>query len=96
MPTPNTCTSAAAGYLLIVKRNQSGLHAQLAALPWRDVPVAYTKRERGHGHTERRTLKITAVGGGLAFPRAAQAIQITAAAKSRASGLAKPATPSPP
>ena len=66
-----------AGYLLIVKRNQPGLHAQLAALPWREVPVAYTKRERGHGRTERRTLKITAVARGLAFPRAAQAIQIT-------------------
>jgi hypothetical protein len=27
-----------ARYLLIVKRNQPSLHAQLAALPWRDVP----------------------------------------------------------
>jgi predicted transposase YbfD/YdcC len=66
-----------AHYLLIVKRNQPGLHAQLAALPWRDVPVAYTKRERGHGRTERRTLKVTAVARGLAFLHAAQAIQIT-------------------
>ena len=33
-----------AHYLLIVKRNQPSLHAQLAALPWRDVPVAYDKR----------------------------------------------------
>ena len=65
-----------AHYLLIVKRNQPGLHAQLAALPWRDVPVAYDKREHGHGRTERRTLKITAVAAGLAFPHAAQAIQI--------------------
>jgi predicted transposase YbfD/YdcC len=44
-----------AHYLLIIKRNQPGLHAQLAALPWRDVPVAHTQRERGHGRTERRT-----------------------------------------
>ena len=29
-----------AHYLLIVKRNQPGLYAQLAALPWRDVPKA--------------------------------------------------------
>ena len=29
-----------AHYLLIVKRNQPGLHAQLAALPWRAGPVA--------------------------------------------------------
>lgn len=66
-----------AHYLLIVKRNQPSLHAQLAALPWRDVPVAYDKRERGHGRRERRTLKVTAVARGLAFPHAAQAIQIT-------------------
>ena len=65
-----------AHYLLIVKRNQPGLHAQLAALPWRDVPKAYDKREQGHGRTERRTLKVTSVAAGLAFPHAAQAIQI--------------------
>jgi predicted transposase YbfD/YdcC len=57
-----------AHYVITVKRNQPGLHAQLAALPWRDVPVAYTKRERGHGRTERRTLKVTSVAKGLAFP----------------------------
>jgi predicted transposase YbfD/YdcC len=62
-------------YLLIVKRNQPSLHAQLA-LPWRDVPVAYDKRERGHGRTERRILKLTSVAGGLAFPHAVQATQI--------------------
>jgi predicted transposase YbfD/YdcC len=72
-----------AHYLLIVKRNQPGLHAQLAALPWRDVPVAYTKAERGHGRTERRTLKITSVAAGLAFPRAAQAIRIVRRRKVR-------------
>ena len=66
-----------AHYLLIIKGNQPRLHAQLAALPWREVPVAHTKRERGHGRTERRTLKVTSVAAGLAFPHAAQAIQIT-------------------
>ena len=54
-----------------------GLHAQLAALPWREVPAAYDRRERGHGRAERRTLKVTAVSRGLAFPHAAQAIQVT-------------------
>jgi predicted transposase YbfD/YdcC len=63
-------------YLLIVKRNQPRLYAQLAALPWRDVPKAYDKREHGHGRTERRTLKVTSVAAGLAFPHATQAIQI--------------------
>jgi predicted transposase YbfD/YdcC len=65
-----------AHYVITVKRNQPGLYAQLAALPWREVPVAYQAREHGHGRTERRTLKVTAVAHGLAFPHAAQAIQI--------------------
>jgi predicted transposase YbfD/YdcC len=65
-----------AHYLLTVKRNQPGLFAQLASLPWRQVPVACDARERGHGRDERRTLKVTAVAAGLAFPHAAQAIQI--------------------
>jgi predicted transposase YbfD/YdcC len=63
-------------YLFTVKRNQPGLFAQLTALPWRQVPIAHDSRERGHGRAERRTLKITAVAAGLAFPHAAQAIQI--------------------
>ena len=65
-----------AHYMITVKGNQPGLYAQLAALPWREVPVAYQARGRGHGRTERRTLKVTAVAKGLAFPHAAQAIQI--------------------
>jgi predicted transposase YbfD/YdcC len=65
-----------AHYLFTVKRNQPALHAQLASLPWRQVPVADDTRERGHGRDERRTLKITGVAAGLAFPHAAQAIQI--------------------
>jgi predicted transposase YbfD/YdcC len=65
-----------AHFLLTVKRNQPGLHAQLASLPWRQVPVAGQTAGRGHGRAERRTLKVTAVAAGLAFPHAAQAIQI--------------------
>jgi predicted transposase YbfD/YdcC len=65
-----------AHYILTVKGNQPSLHAQLKALPWRDVPVTSDTRDRGHGRRERRTLKVTAVAAGLAFPHAAQAIQI--------------------
>jgi predicted transposase YbfD/YdcC len=65
-----------AHYILTVKPNQPSLHAQLAALPWRAVPVADTTRARGHGRAERRTLKVTAVAAGLGFPHAAQAIRI--------------------
>ena len=48
-----------AHYVVTVKRNQPSLHAQLAALPWCDVPVACDQRERGHGRRERRNLAIT-------------------------------------
>ena len=56
---PTQCTPSAAmlttwpaqdaHYLFTVKRNQPGLFAQLATLPWRHVPVAHDSRERGHG-----------------------------------------------
>jgi predicted transposase YbfD/YdcC len=65
-----------AHYLFTIKRNQPALFAQLAALPWRQVPVAHQTREHGHGRAERRTLKAASVTAGLAFPHAAQAIQI--------------------
>ena len=39
-----------AHFLLASQGNQPGLHTQLAALPWRQVPVARsTPAERGHG-----------------------------------------------
>jgi predicted transposase YbfD/YdcC len=66
----------AADYILIVKQNQPALHAQLKNLPWRQVPAAHDARGKGHGRAEWRTLKATAVARGLAFPHAAQAIQI--------------------
>ena len=68
-----------AHYLLTVKRNQPTLHAQLAALPWRQVPIADRRRERGHGRDEIRALKVTSLAdrtGSLAFPHAVQALQM--------------------
>jgi predicted transposase YbfD/YdcC len=61
--------------LLVVKANQPGLHAQLAGLPWRQIPVLNRTRDHGHGRIEVRTLKVAAVAG-LCFPHAAQAIQV--------------------
>jgi predicted transposase YbfD/YdcC len=65
-----------ADYLLVVKANQPALHAQLAGLPWRQVPVMDRTRDHRHGRVEVRTLKVAAVAG-LCFPHAAQAIQVT-------------------
>ena len=64
-----------ADYLLVVKANQPALHAQLAGLPWRQIPVMDRTRDHGHGRVEVRTLKVAAVAG-LCFPYAAQAIQV--------------------
>jgi len=69
-------TEKHAHYILTVKNNQPSLHAQLKNLPWRQVPAGFDARERGHGRAEWRTLKTTAVAAGIAFPHAAQAIQI--------------------
>jgi predicted transposase YbfD/YdcC len=38
-----------AHYILTVKSNQPSLRAQLAGLPWAQVPVAHQSRDRGHG-----------------------------------------------
>ncbi len=62
--------------ILTVKNNQPSLHAQLKDLPWRQVPAGFGAREKGHGRAGWRTLKVTAVAAGTAFPPAAQAIQI--------------------
>jgi predicted transposase YbfD/YdcC len=69
-------TDKKADYIAIVKRNQPLLHAQVRALPWRQVPVGGCARERGHGRAETRTVKAAHVSR-LDFPHARQAIKIT-------------------
>lgn len=64
-----------ADYVLLVKNNQPGLHAPLAALPWRGIPTCQCDTDRGHGRIERRALKVATVAG-LRFPHAAQAFQL--------------------
>ena len=59
-----------------MKQNQPLLHAQIRALPWRQVPGGALARDRGHGRAETRTLK-TAHVSHLDFPGVRQAIKIT-------------------
>ncbi len=66
-----------AHYLLTVKGNQPTLHKQLRALPWKEVPAADVTMNKGHSRVESRSVKITTLKAGIAFPNAAQAIQIT-------------------
>ena len=69
----------------MVKRNQPLLHAQVRALPWRQVPAGGTTRETGHGRIETRTLKAAHVSR-LDFPHARQAIKITRHRQDTATG----------
>ena len=69
-------TEKKAHYIAIVKRNQPLLHAQVRALPWRQVPAGGSARETGHGRAETRTVK-TAHVSHLKFPWVRQAIKIT-------------------
>lgn len=75
-----------AHYVLTVKRNQPGLHAQLATLPWAQVPEVDLTRDKGHGRVESRSLKLATVGAGIGFPHARLAIRLTRRRRSRASG----------
>lgn len=66
-----------AHWLLTVKGNQPTLRRQLAGLPWRQVEVSHRAVGNAHGRREIRTLKVVTIAAGIAFPHAAQAIQVT-------------------
>nr|WP_255646219.1 ISAs1 family transposase [Actinoplanes polyasparticus] len=64
-----------AHWILTGEGDQPSLQKQLAALPWRHVD-ATRHDDRGHCRREFRTLKILTLSTGIAFPHAAQALQI--------------------
>jgi predicted transposase YbfD/YdcC len=66
-----------AHYALTVKQNQRNLRRHLAALPWSDVPSGHRETDTTHGRTVTRTYKVVTIAAGIAFPHAAQAMQIT-------------------
>jgi predicted transposase YbfD/YdcC len=61
-----------AHYVMIVKGNQKGLFARLNALDWKNVPIAYSTVDVGHGRRERRTIQVMDAPAGLDFPGVAQ------------------------
>jgi predicted transposase YbfD/YdcC len=63
-------------YVFIVKNNRPKLRAQLAGLPWREIPVLDLSQDKRHGRVEARSLKLTALGSGIIFPHAQLAAQI--------------------
>ena len=71
-----TLAARGAHWVLTVKGNQPRLRRQLASLPWRDVEPAHRSAEIAHGRREIRTTRVVTVAAGIAFPYAAQAVQI--------------------
>lgn len=66
-----------AHHVLTAKNNQPTLRAQLAGLPWKEVPTAHREPvRRCHGRFEQRLLKVVTVSIGIVFPHAVQAIQL--------------------
>jgi DDE_Tnp_1-associated/Transposase DDE domain len=82
--------------LLVVKANQPALHAELAGLSWRQIPVMDRPRDHGHGRVELRTLKVAAVAG-LCFRTPPRRSRSSAASARRAvaAGAPSPSTPLP-
>ena len=65
-------------YLFTVKGNQPTLRRALADLPWAQVPGS-RRRQRAHGRTESRSIKVVDLDGTSAaalFPHAARAIKV--------------------
>ncbi|WP_200305637.1 hypothetical protein [Streptomyces adelaidensis] len=63
----------------VIKGNQPTAPAQLKALPWEQIPVAYTVSGTGHGRQKSRSAKTMAIAanlGGVAFPQARLALRI--------------------
>ena len=58
-----------------IKDNQPTLLAELDALPWTEVPIGHTRRDRGHGRQEKRTIQVTPAPEGI-FPYAQQAFLV--------------------
>ena len=65
-----------AHWVLMVKGNQPTLPRQLAGMPWRGMEVDHRSAEHSHGRREIRALKVLTITAGIAFPHAAQAIQL--------------------
>lgn len=68
-----------------VKRNQPTLFGQVKALPWPQAPTLFTETGRGHGRTERRTVKVLTAPR-IAFPHAAQVLRVHRWVKEVATG----------
>lgn len=70
--TANQIRGQGGHFILPVKQNRQALFAALDALPWRDVPIAHTATDVGHGRITTRTIQTLAAPADLPFPHVGQ------------------------
>ena len=63
-------------FVLPVKENRQALFDALDALPWRQVPIAHTATDKGHGRITTRTIQVLPVPDDLPFPHVSQVFLI--------------------
>jgi predicted transposase YbfD/YdcC len=59
-------------FVLPVKENREALFDALDALPWRDIPIAHSSTETGHGRITTRTVQVQPAPPDLPFPHVNQ------------------------
>ncbi len=59
-----------------MKENRRALFDALDALPWRDVPIAHTATDNGHGRITTRTIQVLPAPEDLPFPHVSQVFLI--------------------
>jgi predicted transposase YbfD/YdcC len=74
-----------AHYVLTIKQNQHRLYHLLDTLPWPETPC-HTSENRGHGRTERRTIRLLPAPEQMSFPHAAQVFLLERYATNHTSG----------
>jgi predicted transposase YbfD/YdcC len=63
-------------FVFPVKENRRSLFDAIDALPWKDVPVAVSATDRGHGRITTRTIQVLPAPEGLPFPHVSQVFLI--------------------
>src|SRR5579863_6389334 len=58
------------------RRNRRALFDALDALPWREVPVAHSATDKGHGRITTRTIQVLPAPSDLPFPHVSQVFLI--------------------
>jgi predicted transposase YbfD/YdcC len=63
-------------FVLPVKENRRALFDAIDALSWKDVPIAHSATDKGHGRITTRTIQVLPAPEGLPFPHVSQVFLI--------------------